>query len=399
MRLYGAIMRLVERYFAVYRGLPPAMWWLAGSQFVWNCGQTGLAFMAVYLAQQYGTSATDIGIVLGAAGAGRLVAAVPSGWLADRVDNRRLMIVIMAVQALAFVPMPFINSIAALSATAFLIGLCDQGVRPPGMACALFLCPPEDRMRGYGLNRLATNAGLGAGTSLGGLIYAGWADGIFWVNAIACAASTLMLLPMPKVHPRGNQPKSKDTSSSVWRDGNYLLFCAVLMLGATIFMQFRSTLPTDLVTRQGLSPATFGLLIAVNCIAVAVFEMPIIAALRRFRSENVATVGVLLVGIAYGSLALWGGFPAAVLWMILWTLSEMALLPASMGIAQKRAEKGRPGETMAIYSLVFSVASTVGPIFGGFILDHGGSTLLWGGSFVVCLVSALAVHRVGRKVS
>lgn len=391
-------MRLIERYFAVYRGLPPAIWWLAGSLFVWNCGQTGLAFAAVYLAQQYGTSATDIGIVLGAAGAGRLVAAVPSGWLADRVDNRRLMIILMAVQALAFVPMPFVDNVAALSAATFLIGLCDQGVRPPGMACALILCPPEDRMRGYGLNRLAINAGLGAGTSLGGLIYAGWADGIFWVNAIACAASTLMLLPMPKVHPLGSQAKGKDTSVSVWRDKNYLLFCAVLMLGATIFMQFRSTLPTDLVTRQGLSPATFGFLVAFNCVAVAIFEMPIITALRRFRAEDVTTVGVLLVGLAYGSLALWGGFPAAVLWMVLWTLSEMALLPASMGIAQKRAEKGRPGETMAIYSLVFSVASTIGPMFGGLILDHGGSPLLWGGSFVVCLISALAVHRVGRKM-
>jgi predicted MFS family arabinose efflux permease len=393
-------MRLVERYFSVYRGLPPAIWWLAGSQFVWNCGQTGLAFMAVYLAQQYGTSATDIGIVLGAAGTGRLVASVPSGWLADRVDNRRLMIVIMAIQALAFVPMPFISSIGALSATAFLIGLCDQGVRPPGMASALFLCPPEDRMRGYGLNRLAINAGLGAGTSLGGLIYAGWADGIFWVNAIACAASTLMLLPMPKVNPRRPQERSADTgaSASAWRDRNYLLFCAVLMLGATIFMQFRSTLPTDLVTRQGLSPATFGFLVAINCVAVALFEMPIISALRRFRSENVTTVGVLLVGVAYGSLALWGGFPAAVLWMVLWTLSEMAMLPASMGIAQKRAEKGRPGETMAIYSLVFSVASTIGPIFGGYLLDHAGSQMLWAGSFVLCLISAVAVHRVGRQI-
>ncbi|MFD2264133.1 MFS transporter [Lacibacterium aquatile] len=392
-------MSLVKRYFDVYRGLPAAMWWLAGSMFVWNCGQTGLAFTAVYLAQKYATSATDIGIVLGAAGLGRFLAAVPSGWLADRVDNRRLMIILMAIQALAFIPMVYFASIPALSATAFVIGMCDQGLRPPGMACALFLCPPEDRMRGYGLNRLAINAGLGAGTSLGGLIYAGWADGIFWVNSVACIAATLMLLPMPKVEPRGMDPKAEGQTSSpsVWLDKDYILFCAVLILGTTVFMQFRSTLATDLVSIQGVSPATFGFLIAFNCLAVALFEMPVIAAIRRFAAHKVTAVGVVLVGVAYGSLAIWGGLPGAIIWMILWTLSEMALLPASMGIAQKRAEKGRPGETMAIYSLVFSIASTIGPLFGGYLLDHAGGQILWGGSFFLCLASALAVLKIGRK--
>lgn len=393
------MMRVFERYFSTWRGLPAAMLWLSAGWFVWNAGQTAVAFMAVYFIQQHGLSATDAGLVLGAAGAGRLLAVLPSGWLADRLDIRRLLVLTMAAQALTFVPMPFVSGFLPLALASFGMGFFEQALRPAALAAIQHICPPQDRLRAYSLNRMATNAGLTAGSAFGGLVYGLWPDGIFWVNALACLAATLLLLKMPPV--RAVQAAAKPgepLAASPWRDGVFLGFIGILTVSLTIFMLFRSVLPTDLVERQGIAPATFGLLVAANCFAVFALEVPVLAILRRWPGPRLATIGSVIVALGYGQLAFLEGLPGALLWVTLWTLGEMALLPAVMAMMQVRAARGQAGVIMALYSMSFTLGATIGPLAGGWLLDHAGAPMLWGLSGLTGLAASAGILVLGRRV-
>ncbi len=73
---------------------------------------------------------------------------------------------------------------------------------------------------------------------------------------------------------------------------------------------------------------------------------------------------------------------------------EMLFVPSSAACATELAPAGRRGEYMGLYTMTFSFAFGIGPLFGSIVLERLGPTILWGGAFLLGCLSAVLVSRV-----
>ncbi|WOP18670.1 MFS transporter [Raineyella sp. LH-20] len=90
---------------------------------VYEIGNGALAPVLALVALDQGASASMAGVILSALGIGRIVGDVPAAWLANRVGDRRAMLIATAATAVALVLSWSVPSLWALAAGQLLIGL------------------------------------------------------------------------------------------------------------------------------------------------------------------------------------------------------------------------------------------------------------------------------------
>src|SRR5580765_6856977 len=96
-------MRAVANaYREAFSGLPRPVWLLALVTFVNRSGTMVLPFMALYLTERRGFSATAAGTALGVYGLGSLAGTYLGGWLSDVVAPRRVMALSLLLNGAGF---------------------------------------------------------------------------------------------------------------------------------------------------------------------------------------------------------------------------------------------------------------------------------------------------------
>jgi len=91
--------------------------------------------------------------------------------------------------------------------------------------------------------------------------------------------------------------------------------------------------------------------------------------------------GALLVGAGFGGMMLVADTLGIVLTVVVWTFSEMILLPGASTYMAEIAPAKRRDEYMGVFQMTFSLAFALSGWFGTLILDECGADVLWGGAF------------------
>ena len=105
----------------------------------------------------------------------------------------------------------------------------------------------------------------------------------------------------------------------------------------------------------------------------------------------VAVVGFGLIGfVATGIL-----FEAAV---IVLTIGEMVIVPASQTIAADLAPADMRGRYQAVYGLVGSLGFGIGPVIAGSLFDAGLGRWIWIGSLILGLIVAAGFRSFGPRL-
>jgi predicted MFS family arabinose efflux permease len=128
-----------------------------------------------------------------------------SGRLVDRVDNRRLLVVGLAGQAVLAVPLAFVRSPWLVVGLFFMLNGVATLVRPASSAMVPALAGEDDATKGYAW--IATGIGIGwiIGPAAGGLLVAASGvtttllvdAGTFLLTAVACASLSTTRRPKP----------------------------------------------------------------------------------------------------------------------------------------------------------------------------------------------------------
>src|SRR5690606_20506617 len=99
---------------------------------------------------------------------------------------------------------------------------------------------PENLIRSYALNRLATNIGFGFGTGVGGLLAAINYHLLFWVDGIVYVLAGLlivMLLTKRKHVTKNDLPTEANLSTaSPWKDAFFARFLVMVTLYMLCFV-------------------------------------------------------------------------------------------------------------------------------------------------------------------
>ncbi|MCK6576711.1 MAG: MFS transporter [Anaerolineae bacterium] len=107
-------------------------WLLAGSFFV--CGYTTIGLITTHLlphSLEHGFQKVEISWAIAFMGAMNIIGTTASGWLTDRVDNRKLLALYYGMRAISLVALPFIYDMQNMLVFALVYGLDWVATVPP----------------------------------------------------------------------------------------------------------------------------------------------------------------------------------------------------------------------------------------------------------------------------
>lgn len=348
------------------RSLPGQYWILFGGTLVNRFGHFVIPFLAIYLKQRgHGVGVT--GIVLGAYGAGGLLAGIIGGYLADRIGRKPTMLLSCVGAAISMLLLSQAEAIPALAALTFLTGLTAAMYGPAVGALIADLVPPHLRVRAYSCQRLAINLGFACGMATAGFM----AKQSFAILFIADAATTLILALtlLLGIRPR---PVTARRENSGWSHAlihmkankPFHLAVASSFLVSIVFWQMSSSYGLQTTEGAGLDERAYGLLLALNGILITFVELPLTGITRRFDPVRVMAVGYVLIGLGMGLNGLGASAFLLLASMIVFTIGEMIALPVNSSYMASLAPDEMRGRYQGVMSITWSAATMVGPSFG-----------------------------------
>lgn len=351
-------------YIGSFSGLRREIWLLSLITLINRAGTMVIPFLSLYLTKSRGFSLEEVGWILSFFGLGSVAGSWLGGKLTDTIGHYRTMAGSLILSSFLFVLLQYPESFWGICGWIFLVMLVADTFRPAVFVAISAYSKPENRTRSVTLIRLAINLGFSAGPAIGGLIIAtaGY-SGLFWVDGITCFIAGVLLLKL--LHPKKakqNPPIVNLKPQALAKDRIYLLFIASMILFGFVFVQYFSTMPLFYAEVFKLNEFEIGVLLGMNGLLIFLFEMPIIKFLENAGRSSIFYViaGAGLCGLSFIIVNLSGWAGVLVMGMILLTLGEMVAFPFSNSFALSRADKGRQGAYMALYSISFSISHIFG---------------------------------------
>ena len=350
-----------------------------------------IPFLSLYLTKSRGFSLEEVGWILTFFGLGSVAGSWLGGKLVDSIGHYRTMTGSLLFSSILFVLLQFPVSFWGICTGVFMVMLVADSFRPAVFVAISAYSKPQNRTRSITLIRLAINLGFAAGPAAGGLIIAGTGySGLFWVDGITCFIAGILLLKL--LHPKRaieNHKEIKLNPKAVLNDKPYLIFIGAMILFGFIFLQYFSTMPLFYAEKHRLSELEIGLLLGLNGLLIFLMEMPLIKYLEnRQRSIIIHVItGTALVGLSFVAINSTGWIGILLVGILLMTVGEMIAFPFSNSFALHRAERGKQGSYMALYSIAFSVSHIFGHNSGMQLISKFGYSITWDVMIVLSVIS------------
>ena len=358
-------------------------------------------FMTMYLTQHLGVSIGKAGFVMSLFGLGAIIGALIGGKLTDKVGHYYIQIVTLIGGGIMFILLGQMQSYSAICICTFILAMVNEAFRPANSVAIAHYSKEENRTRSYSLNRLAINLGWALGGALGGIIATYNYTWLFWVDGItnigAAILLYLFLAPSRNTETEVKQPVKKVVLHSAYSDTTYLIFVAMVFVFAMCFFQIFTTMPVFYKEQFHLSVLFIGLVMAMNGLIIAFFEMIIIFKLegRRPHLQYIST-GVVLTGISYLLLDLSSINYAllAVTSMLIVSIGEILSMPFMSSYWISRTQSHNRGQYAALFTVAWALAQTVGPLIGSLVAEKWGFKILWIIIGVTCMLLAFFYRRL-----
>ena len=143
-----------------YLTLPRAVHILCAGILVNRAGTLLVPFLTLYLRGKLGLGIESATRLMGAYGAGALVAAIVGGQLADRFGRKRVMVGSLAGGAVVLWIFPLLDSDWLVALGLFVFAMVGEMYRPATQAMIADLVEPERRPQAFAMIYVAINLGF-----------------------------------------------------------------------------------------------------------------------------------------------------------------------------------------------------------------------------------------------
>ncbi len=361
-----------------------------------------------WLVLQLTHSATALGIVIALQTLPMLVLGPYGGVIADRVDKRRLMIVLqslMGVQALVLAVLTITNRVtyADVLILALLLGLNNCFENPSRQAFVLEMVGPEDLRNAVSLNSTLVNAARAVGPAVAGVLIATVGEGwCFLINAASFVAVVGSLMTMDTSLLKQSTPTVR--SAGQLREGfRYVartpeLRIPLIMMGLVgmLAYNFQVTLPVAAKQVFGGDARTFGLMTASMGIGAVVGGLVTAARGKTGLQPMVfASFGFGAV-IMFASLA--PTLPIEFLALTMVGFASVSFLAMANSTLQLGAAPQMRGRVMALWSVAFLGSTPIGGPIIGWITSVAGARVGLAIGGVACFAAAGFGWRAARRI-
>lgn len=374
-----------------------------------RAGTMVLPFLTLYLTVDRQLSPGKAGLGLSVYGIAAILIAPLAGRLADRWGSLRIIKASLFLSGLILYIFPLIQSYYGILAITGIWALANESFRPPSMALIGRLTGPSERKMAFALSRLAVNLGMSIGPVIGGFLAMRSFRSLFYVDGTTTLIAGALIAILPwrigdTVHlaeaAHTEAATAPQTSySSVLKDRRFFYFLLAMLPVEMVFFQTLAAMPLFVVRDLKVSEAGFGMLLAINTVLIILTEVPLNMAMSKWSHRRTITLGAFLVGAGFGALILGGGVFGVAATVVVWTIGEMILLPASSAYVSDVAPQARAGAYMGLYTMGFSFAFAIGPWLGVQVLESCGPAAVWLGAFACGCITALMMLLQPKKAT
>ncbi|WP_312111568.1 MFS transporter [Brevibacillus reuszeri] len=353
---------------------------------------TGMAciwpLVTIYIHEYLGKPLTVAGFLLLLNQGAFLVGSLVGGMLFDRWGKMRTILLSSAGIIMMSVCLGLTHDFTVYTILFLLNGLFYGTLSPVINALAVVLWPEGGR-KGINMIYVALNAGVAAGSALGGVLASVSFALTFFGNAFAqiiVLAMFAFILPRhvkamaEKAKSGGDRTKAagesvgkaapvKPVKNVAW--GALVMLCAGLLISWIVYVQWTTVLSAYMQS-LGISLRQYSLLWTING-GLILFGQPLIAwVIRRFARTLKAQMLLgsyvfVLSMLILSQTTSYAGFVAA---MFVMTLGEMLVWPAVPTVAAEFTPEGREGFIQGLVSGTGSAGRMIGPLLGAFIFQN-----------------------------
>jgi MFS family permease len=344
-------------------------------------------------------SATTLGLIVALQTLPVLLLGPYGGVIADRVDKRRLMVILqiaMGVQALILGVLTITGSVRLweIGALAALLGLNNAFENPARQSFMLEMVGPESLRNAVSLNSVLVNVARVIGPAVAGVLIATVGEGLcFLLNAASFVAvvASLTTLDLTAITPSptsGREPgQLREGLRYVRRTPELGVPLLMMALAGCLAYEFQVTLPV--MARQGLhaGATAYGFMTAAMGVGAVVGGLfvatkgkiglaPLVTAATAFGIVLLAAGLAPNLAVELFALALAGG-------------ASIAFMSTGNSTLQLTAAPTMRGRVMSLWFVAFQGSTPIGgPIIGWVMAEFGARAGLGVGG-VTCLVVAL----------
>ncbi len=362
-----------------------------------------MPFWVVYLHEIRGYSLDVVGVLLAVMSAAGVASAMPGGKLIDRVGPRRTMVLVLALNVAGQSLMAFADT---LPTTTVAIGLVGAGFGlgwPASQALIASVVPSQIRARYFGVNFALLNLGVG----IGGIIGAFVADtdrvvtfqALYLGDAVSYAPALVLLL-WPLRHIGGPAARSAEQHDhrvsylDVFRVPAMRSMTTLTFVAAFVgYAQLNGGFPAYARTIGEVSTRGLGLAFAANTFVIVLLQLVVLRRIEGHRRTRVIVVMALVWAVCWALLGASGispGTTTATLFVAacasVFAVGETLLQPTIPAIVNDLAPDHLRGRYNALSAGSFQLASVLGPVVAGFMIDRGAHL-----EFLALLIAGCAV--------
>jgi len=402
------------------RGFRRPVYAVAGGRLI-NVFGSGLVypFASIHFHLEVGIALSIVGLGLLANNVATATGTAVGGYLADRYGRRPVMVGSMALSAVTLAAYALVTTGAGFVAVATAAGLTMGLYAPASQAMIADLTDPEERERGYGLLKVASNVGFGSGFVVGGILYEFASVAVFVADGLTSAIVAVVLLAvLPRVH-EGRPAATLSESVGDWGRAisrRRLVALALLNVGfAVMYAQMQATVPVVASETLGLSSAQIGTLFVLNPLVLVVFQMPVLGAISDWRRTRglvastafwgVSFLAVAAVEVVAGDASLFGvdatlvGVVLIGVFLVLRTVGEVFHSPLVTSLASDLGHADERGSRLSLIEIAKRLGMGLGAALGGAFFDFGFAALLWPALVVGCVGLTVGLFALERRVT
>jgi MFS family permease len=385
---------------AVLRTLPAPVRLLVAGTFVNKLGSFIVPYLTLVLRREFRLDDAEVARLLLAYGGGSLVSILVGGLLTDRLGRRVTLLLSLFGSGAIAVVLGLVSSIRVFAPLLVLLGFVADLYRPAASAIIGDLLPSTQRATGFAALRTAVNLGFAVGMSVGGFM----ADWSWRLLFLGDGATTLLYAIVVYVFIGETRPeaaaaapvRAADGPRSPWHDSVFLQMLVVSLAFSLVFFSHITELPLTITLSAGYPARLYGLLVAVNGLLIALFEMAVVERLRGYRRLRVAALGTFVTGLAFSLAGVSRHWSWFLLVVVGYTVGEILASPQKMAFVTDWAPAASRGRYLSFYQATWSVAMGLNPLLFLPLRTRLGDAAFWPLMMLLAAPAALLLLRLDR---
>ncbi|WP_161597775.1 MDR family MFS transporter [Fluviispira multicolorata] len=359
-----------------------------------------LPFIAIFLANNTNLSPTKIGIIIGTAPLAGICSSFIGGYLSDKLGRKNILLLTVFTSTLILFSFFLATQIANMEIKIFTFtilcvfsGISSGVYEPVATAFLSDLAPPSLKGVIFQLRYFSLNFGAAIGPMIGLLLnsngvgisflYAGFLYIIYF--------SVFFILMKKNIHSvptfSGKRHSFKESCSIIVHDKKMLYLILSCILIIFCYNQITTTFPQIMNQEVKNGIEYYSYFLTTNGILVILLQGSLYRVTRKIGLLKSLILGSALLAVGFLSLTInLNSIFILILSVILITSGEILVFPISNELIDTFAPPHMRGAYFGAASFK-NLGSVLGPIWGGFLLTHLGSSFLFVSIAIISLIA------------